>query len=252
MLEKEENKIRETKNEQSKEMNKDNFGEKLEIDKIDKFFYCIKYYSLLVERDDKYGNSIPLGAFCFAIAFILIGFKDCKVNKNDDEFFNFLILLFGCVGQLIAGTFEYINGRTLPANLYLLYGIYFLSYYYFNYGAKDDNILKDIKPLYYGSWAILSFPIFIGSMQSNLFYLGQTSVALVLFVLRCIGQYKEKQKINENVFGILELITGIISLYIGVNQIINESFNSDVIPNLSLSKGNKIDIVKPNDGENDE
>ena len=252
MLEKEENKIRETKDEQSKEMNKDNFGEKLEIDKIDKFFYCIKYYSLLVERDDKYGNSIPLGAFCFAIAFILIGFKDCKVNKNDDEFFNFLILLFGCIGQLIAGTFEYINGRTLPANLYLLYGIYFLSYYYFNYGAKDDNILKDIKPLYYGSWAILSFPIFIGSMQSNLFYLGQTSVALVLFVLRCIGQYKEKQKINENVFGILELITGIISLYIGVNQTINESFDSDVLPNLSLSEDNKIDIVKPNDDENDE
>ena len=89
-------------------------------------------------------------------------------------------------------------------------------------------------------------------MQSNLFYLGQTSVALVLFVMRCIGQYKEKQKINENVFGILELITGIISLYIGVNQTINESFNSDVIPNLTLSKGNKIDIVKPNDDENDE
>ena len=252
MLEKEENKIRETKDEQSKEMNKDNFGEKLEIDKIDKFFYCIKYYSLLVERDDKYGNSIPLGAFCFAIAFILIGFKDCKVNKNDDEFFNFLILLFGCFGQLIAGTFEYINGRTLPANLYLLYGIYFLSYYYFNYGAKDDNILKDIKPLYYGSWAILSFPIFIGSFQSNMFYLGQTLVALVFFVLRCNGEYKEKQKINENVYGILELIIGIISLYIGVNQTINESFNSDVIPNLSLSKGNKIDIVNPNDDENDE
>ena len=252
MLEKEENKIRETKDEQSKEMNKDNFGEKLEIDKIDKFFYCIKYYSLSVEKDDIHGNAIPLGAFCFAIAFILIGFKDCKVNKNDDEFFNFLILLFGCVGQLIAGTFEYINGRTLPANLYLLYGIYFLSYYYFNYGAKDDNILKDIKPLYYGSWAILNFPIFIGSLQSNIFYLGQTLVALVLFVLRCIGEYKEKQKINENVYGILELITGIISLYIGINQTINESFNSDVIPNLSLSKGNKIDIVKPNDDENDE
>ena len=89
-------------------------------------------------------------------------------------------------------------------------------------------------------------------MQSNLFYLGQTSVALVLFVLRCIGQYKEKQKINENVFGILELITGFISLYIGINQTINESFDSDVLPNLSLSEDNKIDIVKPNDDENDE
>ena len=42
----------------------------------------------------------------------------------------------------------------------------------------------------------------------------------------------------------MELITGIISLYIGINQTINESFDSDVLPNLSLSEDNKIDIVK--------
>ena len=257
MLEKEQNEIKESKDEHNKEtenadeihkMNGD-LAKKYEInfphenDRLDKFFSCIKYYSLLVNKLDTYGNAIPLGAFCFAIAFILIGFKDCKVNKNVDDFFNYIILIFGCIGQLIAGILEYIKGRTLPANLYLLYGIYFLSYYYFYYGANDANILNDLKPLYYGTWAVLSFPIFIGSVQSNVFYLVQTLVAMAFFVLRCIGEYKEKPKINETVCGILELITGFISLYIGVNQAINESFKFRVMPSLPLSQDNDIDII---------
>ena len=76
-----------------------------------------------------------------------------------------------------------------------------------------------------------------------MFYLVQTLVAMAFFVLRCIGEYKEKPKINETVCGILELITGFISLYIGINQTINESFKFRVMPSLPLSQDNDIDII---------
>ena len=276
MSEKEEIKINEPKEDNNKETQiaeekpdiKNELTKKLDIEipkekeksyikfldnKLDKLFYDIKYYSLSVIQVDIYGNSIPLGAFCFAIAFILIGFKDCKVNKDIDEFFYYIILFFGCFGQLIAGILEYIKGRTLPANLYLLYGVYFLSYFYFYHSDSNENLLSGLKAFYYGSWAVLSFPIFIGSVQSNVFFLVQTLVAFAFFVLRCIGEHKKKNKINETVSGILELVTGFVSLYIGINQTINSNFKFRVMPSLPLSQYNDIDIInKENDKENEE
>ena len=212
-------------------------------DQLDQLFYNIKNYSLIVNKLDTYGNSIPLGSFCYAISFILIGFKESKVNKNVDKAFYYVIFLFGCIGQIMAGIFEYIKGRTFVSNLYLLYGIYFLSYFYF-FNEEDIKIPndKDIKAVYYGTWAIVSFPIFIGSVGTNVFYLVQTFVGCIFFIVRCIGEYKESDKMNEIASGILELITGFISLYICINQIINESFRFRVIPSLPLSKENEIDI----------
>ena len=239
-------------------------------DRIDQILFELKNYSLLVNKFDTYGNAIPLGAFCFAISFILYGFYEAKANEKDDFIF-YILLLFGGLGQIISGILEYIKGRTFPANLYLLYGIYFSCEFYFKfydrkYNVNNDNNNKDnnssnendtssenteiiIQKLkgemiyfYYGSWAVLSFPIFIGSLQSNLFFLLQTLISFVFFVIRCIGEKKNNKTLNETVSGILELITGFISLYICINQIINGAFKFRIIPSVPLSQENDIDI----------
>ena len=66
-------------------------------DKIDQILYELKNYSLLVNKVDTYGNAIPLGAFCFAVSFILYGFYEAKVNEKDD-FIYYILLLFGGFG----------------------------------------------------------------------------------------------------------------------------------------------------------
>ena len=99
---------------------------------------------------------------------------------------------------------------------------------------------------FYGSWAVLSFPIFIGSVQSNIFYLIQTLVVCAFFVVRCIGEYYGNDNMNEIISGVLELVTGFISLYICINQMINESFKFNAVPSLPLSKENEIDIIPDN------
>ena len=64
------------------------------IDKqnIDQNVENIKYlvnklgYSLIyVNRLDFYANSIPIGAFCNAVAFIIFGFTKLKIFKPDDD-----------------------------------------------------------------------------------------------------------------------------------------------------------------------
>ena len=222
------------------EKNIQNFNSNLDL-----FLYNIKYYSLLVNKLDTYGNSIPLGSFCFSISFILIGFNECKVIKNPDYFFYYIIFLFGGLGQISSGILEYIKGRTFPSNLYLLYGIYFISFFYFYKNNENNQELfpDKMKPFYYGSWAVLSFPILIGSLKSNVFYLFQNLISFSFFIVRCIGEYYIYNKLNGIVSGILQLITGFTSLYICINQIINEAFRFRLIPSLSLdNEGNDIDI----------
>ena len=229
---------------------KNYFSKKKELffeNNIDYLLYELKKYALIINKLDTYGNAIPLGSFCFAISFILIGFLEAKVYKDTDYFFYIIIFILGGFGQLISGILEFIKGRTFPANLYLLYGIYFLCYYYINHINKnlisdDDNY---IKSFYYGSWAILSLPLFIGSIKINLFYSIQTFIGFAFFVIRCVGEYKKKNKLNELVSGILELITGFISLYICFNQIINFSFRFQALPSIAFSNENDIDIPVP-------
>jgi hypothetical protein len=53
---------------------------------IDSFLEKFQNTPLIVNRLDYYGNSIPLGAFCFAVSFVLYGFYECKVFSKPDTF----------------------------------------------------------------------------------------------------------------------------------------------------------------------
>ena len=54
----------------------------------------IKNEPIIVNRLDYYPNSIPLGSFCFAVSFILYGFYETKIQKNEDNFLYIVIFFF--------------------------------------------------------------------------------------------------------------------------------------------------------------
>ena len=146
--------------------NKPNISKSQNIDYLDDIFDKLQNVPFEINRLDYYGNSIPLGAFCFAVSFILYGFYESKIISKVDKFTYSILFLFGGIGQITAGVFEYIKSRTFPTVLYLLYGIYFITFFLFNY-YKDENVLnKDSKKVYFGSWAFLSFPVVFSSMTS--------------------------------------------------------------------------------------
>ena len=93
------------------------------------FLRKIKASPVIANRLDYYPNSIPLGSFCFGVSFVLFGFYECKIHKEKDNLLYIVILLFGCIGQLTAGIFEFIKSRVYPATLYITYGLYCLSFY---------------------------------------------------------------------------------------------------------------------------
>ena len=216
----------------------ENNAEDPEAEPVEKLIHKFGQTALLVNRLDYYANAIPLGAICNAIAFVLLGFHDAKVVKGDFEL-TYILLIFGGFGQVLTGILEYLKGRTFICTLYMTYGFYFVSFYYF---VKSTDYEK-FSNVFYGSWAGLTFPIIIASVKTNLFYLIQSLAICAFFVCKCIGECRNNDVMKDKVSGILECIGGFASFYIAVSQIMNEHFKRPIIPCIPFQQNNEIDIT---------
>ena len=195
--------------------------------------------TVIVSGSDYFPNSIPLGAFCLAISFILYGFYECKIHKTEDNFLYIVIFLFGGIGQLTAGVFEFIKSRVYSATLYLTYSFYFLSFFFVKKYKAEDESLK----VFFGSWACLTAPLIILSTRINLFYLIQNAAAVAFFIIKCIGISKDTKALKGVLSGILELVTGFCSLYICYGQILNKQLRHQILPMIPFKKDNDIDEI---------
>ena len=195
--------------------------------------------TVIVSGSDYFPNSIPLGSFCFAISFILYGFYECKIHKTEDNFLYIVIFLFGGIGQLTAGVFEFIKSRVYSATLYLTYSLYFLSFFVVKKYKAENESLK----VFFGSWACLTAPIIILSTRINLFYLIQNAAAVAFFIIKCIGISKDTKALKGVIAGILELVAGFCSLYICYGQILNKQLRQQILPSIPFKKDNEIDEI---------
>ena len=224
----------------------------IDLEKIMRLPHSIGSSLIYANRLDYFGNSIPLGAFCNAVAFILYGFHRCTIFNNKDTFLWGIILLFGGLGQVTAGFFEFLKGRTFTTMVYLAYGFYCFAHYFLyimpiqfaKYNIFGINYDEASLCAFYGAWMIISLPITIASIRINLFYVLQCLATTAFFVLRCFGEGFMRYGLMRQTAGILEAIAGFISLYICINQLINESFAYQLLPAINFQDDNEIDIPK--------
>jgi succinate-acetate transporter protein len=210
----------------------------------------------IFNRLDFYGNSIILGSICNAIAFIIYGFYRARLYKVNDTFLWSVILLFGGLGQITAGFLEYCKGRSFPCTLYLCLGFYCLTHYayfvipshlelnYFTdmYYTYDDNSMA----AFYAGWCFIAFALVIGSVRSNFLYILQVLTCFAFFLLRAIGEGCGSRPTKFHAAGILEVISGFFSLFVGISQIINnETCYRMCIPTCPMSPDNEIDMLPP-------
>ena len=210
----------------------------------------------IFNRLDFYGNSIILGAICNALAFITYGFYRCKVYRVNDTFLWSVILLFGGLGQITAGFLEYCKGRSFPCTLYLCLGFYCLSHYAYyvipphfdiNYNTSmyytyDDNSMC----AFYSGWTFIAFGLLLGSVRSNLLYILQCLTLFAFFLLRAVGEGCGSLGTKWHAAGILEVISGFFSLFIGISQILNnETCFRLCFPTCPCSPDNEIDVLPP-------
>ena len=209
-------------------------------------------YSLIkVNRLDFYANSIPIGAFCNAVAFIIFGFIKLNIFKSDNDIKNYflqgIVLIFGGFGQITAGFLEYIKARSYSSLLYLTLGFYSFSHFFLGdectivpFNAKLGD--KQEKALFYGAWFIIILPLVLASIKINLFFLCQTGCICLFFLFRWIGEVTQKYGLYEYTSGVFQTLAGIISMYIFANQIINSESHKEILPIIPFNRENDCDI----------
>ena len=208
---------------------------------------------ICVNRLDFYGNAIPIGAFCNAVAFILFGFTRCKVF-NRIEFLQGILLIYGGLGQITAGFLEYLKVRSYSALLYLTLGFYCFAQFFFE-DFKEKITETNINPyfkigngdheeiaFYYGAWFLIMLPLVLGSLKVNLFFLIQSASACLFFLFRWIGEVSEKEGLYNYTSGIFQLIAGFASLYIFAYQLVDKVLKKALLPPITLDVNNEIDV----------
>ena len=203
---------------------------------------------------DYYGNAIPLGSFCYALAFITYGFYRCKVYRVNDTFLWAVILLFGGIGHCTAGFLEWCKGRSFVTALYLTYGFYCLSHYAY-YIIPEWFFINDNQTMlynysenaicaFYSAMVVISFGILLASTRTNLLYILQCITAFVFFLLRAVGEGCGSLGTKRNAAGILQVISGFFSLLICISQLINnEALHRPCFPTCPMSPYNEVDIM---------
>ena len=211
---------------------------------------------LICNRIEYYGNSIPLGAFSYALAFIIYGFYRCKVYRVNDTFLWAVILLFGGIGQCTAGFLEFCRGRAFPTALYITYGFYCLSHYasyvipqWFNINHNTSmiyNYTEDSICAFYCGWVFISFALLLGSIRTNCLYICQCLSAFGFFLLRAVGEGMGSLGTKRTAAGILQVISGFFSLLVCFSQILNnETFYRPLFPTRPTAQNNEIDLMSP-------
>ena len=229
--------------------NNKNKEDKSNIQQIKQLVDSLGYSLIDINRLDYYSNTIPLGAFCNAVTFIIYGFELCHVFSNKNHFLEGVLLIFGGIGQITTGLLEFIKARAFPSFLYFTYGLFCLSLYLIKIGIFKKSENNADMSAFYGAWMIISIPITISSIKINLFYILNTFLTTAFFVIEVIGEGFNEKKLRENTGGVILSIAGFISLYIYLTQIINESMKFPLLPAIPIKPNNEVDITQDYKGD---
>jgi len=223
------------------------------LQNIRQLLFKLETTPLNVNRLDYYGNAIPIGAFCNAVAFILFGFNRCEVFDKD-QFLQGILIIFGGLGQITAGILEYLKVRSYSSLLYLTLGFYCLSQFFIedheenrgNNGIPNKyfNIINgnyEEIAFYYGAWFLITLPLVLGSLKINIFFLINSASTCFFFLFRWIGEVSEKKGLYNYAAGIFQLIAGFVSLYIFAYQVIDEQLRTSILPSITFDHNNEID-----------
>ena len=76
-----------------------------------------------------------------------------------------------------------------------------------------------------------------------------TLLTTAFFVLEVFGEGFNEKKVKNNTSGVILTISGFVSLYIFLTQIINEAVKFPMLPAIPIKPGNEVDITQDYRGE---
>ena len=190
----------------------------------------------------KLANTIPFGSFSFSISFVTYGLFRCRVFTNENTYLWAVIILYGGLGQLTSGILEIFKGRNFLAYLYLFYGIYCTSHYFLR--IWTDTFGEYDLCIYFSIFGLLNIPIILLSLRSNVLFLIQAILTFIYFLFKAVGEGIREAIIGDFVAGVIQVLSGLVSMYISFAYVTNENHKGKYVRTYPLIENNGIDFIK--------
>ncbi len=175
----------------------------------------------------------PLGLAAFALT--TFAFSIANAGLVGEEAINHFIplaLIYGGLGQFIAGMWEFRNQNTFGATAFTSYGAFWLAFWGLNQ-FYIDRIPEGQRPVVVGwfliAWGIFTAYMLIASFRVNpavmLVFLLLTATFLILGIGDLLGS-----GLVRHIGGYVGIATAIAAWYASAADVINDTFGRTVLP----------------------
>jgi succinate-acetate transporter protein len=180
---------------------------------------------------DGIANPAPLGLCAFGMTTVLL-------NLHNAGFFelNSMILamgiFYGGLAQVIAGVIESKKNNTFGLTAFTSYGFFWLSFAglvlmgKFGWSAAPNGTAM---AAYLGMWGLFTLCLFFGTLKLNRALQLVFGTLVILFALLAAAKATGNESI-EKLAGYEGIVCGLLAIYAGIANLLNEVYGRTVLP----------------------
>jgi hypothetical protein len=183
--------------------------------------------------ENKLANPAPLGLMGFGMTTVLL-------NIHNAGFFPLSAMVlamgifYGGIAQVIAGIMEYKKGNTFGTTAFTSYGLFWLSLVAIWVIPGTNTPSGGATPAAYLGWYLFLWGLFtlfmwIGTFGKNRVVQFVFLSLTILFWLLAAGDLTGSETFTR-IAGWEGIFTGLAAMYLGIAQVLNESYGRVVLP----------------------
>jgi succinate-acetate transporter protein len=180
---------------------------------------------------DTSANPAPLGLMGFGLTTVLLNLHNAGLIALSSMILATGIF-YGGLGQIIVGIMEWKKKNTFGTLAFTSYGLFWISLVVLlvlpkmGWAAAAD---KASMGAYLLLWGFFTFFMFFGTLRANKALMTVFGSLTILFWLLAAGDLSENE-IFTRIAGWEGIFTGLSAMYLGIAEVLNESYGRVVLP----------------------
>ena len=180
---------------------------------------------------DSTANPAPLGLLGFGMTTVLLNLQNAGIF-NLGSMILAMGLFYGGIAQIFAGWMEWKKGNTFGLTAFTSYGLFWESLVFIILMPKWGWINAaqgSAMAAYLFMWGLFTFVMWIATLKHNKALQVVFFTLFILFWLLAIGEATGSAAI-KTIAGWEGIICGLSAIYLGLAQVVNETYNKAVFP----------------------
>ena len=188
---------------------------------------------------EKLANPAPLGLLGFGLTTVLLNLHNAGFFPLDTMILA-MGLAYGGLAQVIVGIMEFKKGNTFGTVAFTSYGLFWWSLVgifvlprlsFFNVAglAAIDSPIHEAFAAYFFMWGLFTFGMLLGTLKKNRALQFVFASLTVLFFL-LVARELTLDTTVATLVGYEGVICGLSAVYLGIAEVLNETYGKTILP----------------------